>query len=125
MSVVSGDLPLLTSFLPRYRAQHQRRAAGGRLAGGSHGECLLSEATAEYKEPGIQRQSRQHLRAGVRHLRARADVGSAAELHFPVSSGDQETDEEVRPPRPSFCLHLTEFVSKVLLSGQRVVALTF
>ena len=108
----------------RHGTQHQRRSPSGWLAGGADWKCLLSEASGEFQEPGIHRQSGLHLRAGVRAVRPGPDVGETAELHFPVSAGDQETDEEVRPPRPSLRLHLTEFVPQVLLRRQRSVCLT-
>ena len=108
----------------RHGAQHQRGTPGCWLAGGTNWQCGLSEASAEPQEPGIQCQSGLHLRVGLRSVRPGPDVGETAELHFPVSAGNQETDEEIRPPRPSLRLHLPEFVPQVLLRRQRSVGLT-
>merc|ERR1712183_25755 len=85
---------------------------------------VYSQKPQEFQEPGIQRQSGLDLRAGLRPLRPGPHVGETAELHLPVSAGNQETDEEIRSPRPSFRLHLPEFVPQVLLRRQRSVRLT-
>ena len=89
------------------------------MAGGTHWDCLQSENPAEPQEPGIRRVSRIHLRVGERCLRQGEDVGQTSELHLPVSSRHQETDEEIRTECAPLCLHLSESVPEVLFSGQR------
>ena len=84
------------------------------MAGGSDWYCFQSENQAEPQEPGIRCISGLHLRVGQRCVRQGQDVGQASQLHLPVSSGHQETDEEVRTECPTLRIHLSEPLPEVL-----------
>ena len=88
------------------------------MAGGTHWDCLQSENQTEPQESGIRCISGLHLRVGQRCLRQGEDVGQTAQLHLPMSSRHQETDEEVRTERAPLCLHQSEPIPEVLFSGQ-------